>query len=265
MFALSDIKLLFNHIDINKTSVCFTWDDNFIAHERLIAPQFLKRGMRCTFYINPGEPGFKENYSDSYKALSECGFEIGSHGFFHHDFSVMPPSELEYELARSVSGVSDKLGIYPSTFAFPYHAFNDDTLQAARKFYLETRNTLKNAVRFGIRTNSALDEMLLCVKTCISNKRSLVFSGHSAIPDTDTDFTEDTGHEPVPLQTLSSLLDCLLTIQDSAEVLTFEQAALKQYIIDNCEVSGGSYILSGGQADWLNTFGIDTEKLSALI
>lgn len=265
VLSLREINMPFNHIDINKISVCFTWDDNFIAHQRLIAPQFTERGFKCTFYINPGEPGFKENFSDSYKALSENNFEIGSHGFFHNDFSGFSDNEFEYELQRCALSINDQLGSYPATFAFPYHAFNDGMLKTARKHYLETRNTLENSKRFGIRTASTLNEMLLSVKECISNKRSLVFSGHSAIPDTYAGFTEDTGHEPIPMQTLRALLDCLQTLQGSAEVLTFEQAALKQYIIDHCEISGNSYTLSGKQADWLNTFRIGVEKLNQLI
>ncbi len=257
------IKMPFNHIDTGKSSVCFTWDDNFIAHSRLIAPQFLKRGLRCTFYINPGEAGFEEKYLPGYRSLSDNSFEIGSHGFCHDDYTGMPEEEFVHELKRSASIIRGLVGIYPATFAFPYHAFSGDMLQTARKYYLETRNTLGNSKRFGIRTNSKLDEMLLAVSESISNKQSLVFSGHSAIPDTG-DIGEDIGHEPVPMQTLSALLDYLQTL-DGAEVLTFEQAALKQFIIDNCEISGSSYILSGEQLNTLSAFGIDAEKLGRII
>lgn len=258
------IRVPFNHIDIGKISICFTWDDNFIAHSKLIAPQFLKRGLRCTFYINPGEQDF-EKYLSGYKALSENFFEIGNHGFCHDDYTGIPNEEFEYELKRSALSINDNLGIYPSTFAFPYHAFNDDMLQTARTLFLETRNTLGNSRRFGIRTVSTLDEMFLCVKDCIANGRSLVFSGHSAIPDMDIDFNEDTGHEPVHLGSLSALLDSLQTLQDRSEVLTFEQAAIKQYIINNCEISGDSCIISGEQMDWLSAFRIDAEKLRRVI
>jgi len=257
------IKMPFYHIDIGKPSVCFTWDDNFTAHQKLIAPQFAKRGLRCTFYINPGEAGF-EKYLSGYKSLSEDSFEIGSHGFCHDDYSNMPKNEFEYELKRSALSIKDYIGAYPSTFAFPYHAFNDDMLQTARRFYLETRNTLGNSKRFGIRTNSTQEEMILAVRKCIPNKRSLVFSGHSAIPAAGSDINEDTGHEPIPIQTLCALLNYLQT-QDGAEVLTFEQAALKQFIIDNCEISGSSYILSREQTDILSAFQIGAEKLSRLI
>ncbi len=261
---MQSVKMRFNHTDICKPSVCFTWDDNCAAHRRLIAPQFLKRGFLCTFYINPGEAGFKENYMDSYKALSESNFEIGSHGFCHDDYSNMPKSEFEHELKRSALSIKESLGIYPATFAFPYHAFNDDMLQTARKLYLETRNTLRNSKRFGIRTSSTLDEMMLAARECVSNKRSLVFSGHSAVPAADGNIKEDAGHEPIPVQTLSALLEYLQT-QDGAEVLTFGQAALKQFIIDNCEISGSFYTLSGEQADRLGAFQIGAGKLERLI
>lgn len=263
---MKHIKLPFSHIDLSKLSVCFTWDDNFLFHSSLIAPEFVKRRMPCTFYINPGEAGFEEKFLPGYRDLSEMGFDIGSHGFKHDNYSHVPLGEFERELESAASAIRALIGIYPATFAFPYHDFNDQTLRAAKSLHLETRNTLGNSRRFGIKSDSAPDEMFEFIKECVSRRCSVVFSGHSAIPQGPkaSRAEEDLGYNPVPIGTLRALLDHIQTLE-IAEVLTFEQAALKQYIINNCAISNGSYTLNQRQLDWLDTFHIGAEKLFRLI
>jgi hypothetical protein len=97
------LKLSFNHIDLRKISICFTWDDNCFAHSALIAPEFSRRGLKCTFYINPGDEGF-EKYAPCYKALSEASFETGSHSFNHYNLSGPPEEEALYQVKASADG-----------------------------------------------------------------------------------------------------------------------------------------------------------------
>lgn len=256
----------FNHINIDKLSICFTWDDNCLAHSSILAPEFLDRGLRCTFYINPGLAGF-QSFLPHYKRLSEERFEIGSHGFRHDNYSDMTLDGFERELEKAASSITEHIGVYPSTFAFPYHDFNEETLGISKKFHLETRNTLKNSKRYAVRSASTLEDMLLFINGCISDDQSMVFSGHSAVTDAAGSGAppEDPGYEPISLRVLWALLDRLQALRDDAEILTFEQAALKQYIIDNCEISGDSYSLTEDQAFLLNKFGINAHRLSLLI
>lgn len=259
-------NMRFNSIDKDKLSVCFTWDDNFLAHSRLITPEFKKRDMRCTFYINPGEPGFEEKYLPLYRALSEAGFEIGSHGYLHDNYSNLYHDVLERELEKAALSIEKLIGVYPATFAFPYHDYNEETLAAAKARHLETRNTLADSLRFAIKADSRLDEMIMFVNGCVSDGRSMVFSGHSAIPaDKACIGAEDFGYGPVLIGCLSSLLDHVLALKDKAEVLTFEQTALKRYIMDKCPVSEGSFTIGKKQLDKLKTLGIDVQRLSLLI
>lgn len=260
------VKIRFNNIDTDKLSVCFTWDDNYLSHSRHTAPQFIKRGMRCTFYINPGEAGFEDKFLPGCRALSEMGFEIGSHGYRHDNYSEVSCAVFRRELVKSARAIKEHIGIYPATFAFPYHDYNDDMLLTARKHHLETRNTLGGSRRFGIKADSTLEEMIGFVNCCVSEGCSMVFSGHSAIPDdAQPHDTQEAGYGPIPVRSLSALLDHVESLGAKAQVLTFGQAALKRYITDSCEVCEGSFTLSGKQLGLLAAFDIDAERLRRLI
>lgn len=258
------VKSNFNHVDPGRISVCFTWDDNCHAHYRLAAPQFKRRGLRCTFYINPGKEGF-EQFLPGYRELAREGFEVGSHSFCHVNLTGLPGDELDVQIKASAEGIRKSIGVYPSTFAFPYHDYNGHTLSAVRAYHLETRNTLDNAVRFGIRTASSADEMSRAVNECVASRRNIVFSGHSAVSDEEGLGSEDCGYEPILLNNLNALLDAIQALSDGAEVLTFEQAALKEYLRGKGEVAGNSYTLRSEQLEYLAAFGIGAERLQQLI
>ncbi|MGE5495536.1 MAG: polysaccharide deacetylase family protein [Burkholderiales bacterium] len=258
-------KLCFNHADINKISICFTWDDNCYAHIRLIAPQFLRRGFKCTFYVNPGKEGFNEKFASGYRELARQGFEIGSHSYDHVRLTGLKEGEPEHQIKASADGIFKSIGVYPTTFAFPYHDFDEHTLSVARLYHLETRNTLRGSVRFGVSTNSAPEEMFGAVRECVSAGQNIVFSGHSAVSDLKELSLPGCGYEPILLDNLNALLDMIQTVEKCAQVLMLEQAALKEYIISNCEIAGNTYALTSEQAEYLSAFGIDPGKLSRLI
>lgn len=258
------VTMRFKHIDLRKISVCFTWDDNCAAHYRLIAPLFLRLGLRCTFYINPGKKRFKEKFLAGYRSLSDNGCEIGSHGFFHDNVLNMTAEQAEGDVKASADSIYELFGIYPSTFAFPYHDFNEDTLALVRRFHLETRNTLNNSARFGIRTSSTVQEMRDTIDECAAKKRNLVFSGHSAVLSAKDASLPESGYEPIPAQNLEAVLEHVKSM-DNFETLTFEQAALKEFLRDNCETNGDSYTLKREQMDYLGALHIGAQRLDELV
>lgn len=263
------IKLRFHHIDPKKTAVCFTFDDNFARHSELIAPAFLQRGFRCTFYLNPGENGFIENHLNNYLALLHQGFEIGSHGFVHDNLRELSPADAEKNLRNSARSIQDLFHVYPATFAFPYHDYNDETLAMARACHIETRNTLAHSLWLPIKTAIPLGDMLTAVDAVIEENRPLVFSGHSVIltPEEANDerLRNETGYNPILLSDLCALLDFIKARHRDVQVLNFEQAAVLAYIKQNGEIDGDTFILSQKHMDHLKAFGISTERLSKLM
>lgn len=266
---MEQYTLRFNKLNPNKISVCFTWDDNFSRHIKYIAPAFLERGMSCTFYINPGEENFEQKHLPGYMALSRQGFEIGSHGYLHENLCTLPYASSVDTVKNAISSIQKYFHIYPATFAFPYHDFNEDILSMVKSHHLETRNTLAHSKRFGIKTDSPLEAMLSAVKESIDEKRSLVFSGHSVILNpaeaADDALESETGHNPILLDRLNCLLDFIQTKNDYIDVLTFEQAALKEYINNHCDMTNQTFTITQKQLDELKQYHIYIEDLGRLM
>lgn len=227
------MEFSFKHISPKKLSAIFTWDDNFCRHIRYIAPIFEAYHIRCTFYINPGQNTFSEILAQGYTALSEKGFEIGSHGYSHCHYSKLNQDDYVYQLTTSRNRIRETIGIVPSTFAFPHHDYTEKMLAEAHKVYFETRNTLPNAVRFSLKSLTMLKDINHCVGQAITQKQSIVFSGHSVTLSSDRNKVE--GYEPIPIALLPAVLKLVLTQKEHIEICTFEQAALKEYILRNLQ------------------------------
>lgn len=258
----------FSKLDPSLPAVCFTFDDNLSRHREMIAPAFFERGWRCTFYINPGTSDFASHMA-GYKALLEQGFEIGSHGDVHDNLSELEPAAALENMQKAAQRIQAIFGVYPSTFAFPYHDYNEKTLMLAKSLYLETRNTLADSIWFAIKTAIPLSDMLTAVEQAISEKRPLVFSGHSVIKTreeaTDESQKHETGSNPILLSDLCELLDFIASKGEHVQVLTFEQAALLACIKQYSEIDGNSYILTQQLMDHLSQFHIDASRLNHLI
>lgn len=251
---------MFSKISPQKSSVIFTWDDNFKCHYEQIAPMFLTYNHYCTFYINPGEENFRL-YENGYKKIADLGFELGSHGHTHHHFSKLSNVEFLYQLSESQKAISKLLGIKPSTFAFPHHDFDENMLVEARKLYFETRNTLSNAKRFSLKTNINMDTIYATLKNTIISQNDLVFSGHGIMDDTNIDAS---GYEPIYLSCLDKII-CMIKQFKDLEICTFLQASIKSYIISNCIYDEKSFVLEQKQIELLKKYGITEERLLNLI
>ena len=169
-----------SNICLQKGTVVFTWDDNYYSHAEIIAPIFCRYHQKCTFYINPGEPSFCESFFKNYFSLSKQGFEISSHGNTHHHYSDLSVKEYIFQLVESKKVLKEMFNVPPTTFAFPYHDYNDKMLSQVRNIYFETRNTLSNSKRFSLKTATTLEQIQAAANDAIKGKITLVFSGHGA-------------------------------------------------------------------------------------
>lgn len=254
-------KFNFNNINPDKLSVSFTWDDNFERHINYIAPVFAKYKKRCTFYVNPGEQNFKGNLQAGYAMLAHNGFEIGSHGYTHHHFSRLPRADYLYQLSESKQEIMHLLGVIPTTFAFPHHDFTPTMLKEARRVYFETRNTLNHTPRFSLKSHTSLSEVQNVIENAVLKGHSLVFSGHSVC----TNLEEKEGYEPIPLNLLDDAIRIILKYHEKAEICTFRQAVIKEYIFVNCRYTMQSFYITKEQLEYLETFGLTTEKIEELV
>ncbi len=262
---MDNYTISFKRLCINKVSACFTWDDNFIRHAKLIAPLFAQYEKRCSFYINVGDGNFSSEMASDYHALIKKGFEIGSHGYNHIHMDQLPINDFVKQMQLSLDRMIKIWQHRPTTFAFPHHDYNDEILILAKSVFLETRNTLDHGKRISLKSHSTLLDIASDIDNMINNNLNIVFSGHSVkIPeDEQSNYTD--GYEPVQICVIDDILNYLEERKDKIEIITFEQAALKEYIKQKCSCTNTRCELSSQTLLELTHYGFNINKILSLL
>lgn len=255
-------KLSYNNVDPEKGIIVFTWDDNLASHGQIIAPTFTEFHRTCSFYINPGAPGFWAYFANMYLQLSTQGFEIGSHGLTHCHLSHLANEEFINELRKARDSIDTFFQVQPTTFAFPHHDFNEKMLSQSRNIYFETRNSLYNSVRYSLKTATQIEQIDEAIKNAAKHRYTLVFSGHGAF-DKEKEM-KSSGYEPISHQMLYKILETVEKHSDM-QVCTFEQAALKTYIQYHCKTNGQNIWIDDIQIAFLTQYGLTIERINDLL
>lgn len=260
------IKIPLEKVPLEKMSISFTWDDNSVRHISIIAPLFIESGFRSTFYVVPGDPKFDSLYALGYVELQKKGFEIGSHSYTHKYMTSLSKEHVEYELTKSAQKLHQIMNFYPLTFAFPNHDYNDELINQARDYHLETRNTLANAVRFSIKTNTSLEDLIVSINESIYSKNNLVFSGHSIITDEEyLNKGKGEGYQPTRTSVLSGLIYYLKSVASKADVITFSKSALREWVKRTADFQNNEWVISSGDLQGLKKFHITQENIMSLL
>lgn len=250
----------------DRISIVFTWDDNLLTHFTHVANLFELTGFRCTFFVVPGLDQFFVNYAKGYLELQKKGFDIGSHSYSHYHMTTLTPEIAEREFKTSIEALSAVTNRYPLSFAFPYHDYNESLVNMARTFHLETRNTLPNSIVYHLRTDSSFDYLVYAIHKAILAKKNVVFSGHSIM--TEEQFAANIsgdGFQPLRFSILSALLGYLKMLSNVVEVLTFSQAALREFIKSNSKLENNNWRLNQNVVKKLLPFAINAQNIYSLI
>lgn len=259
------MDLVPHSFNVRRPSLVFTWDDNSERHFNSMAAHFVSADIRCTFYINPGEDCFR-GMSEGYVSLSDCGFEIASHGYKHGHYSKLPIDQFHSQIQKANQSFIDCLGFPPCTFAFPNHDFDEEMLNYARKVYLETRNTLGRSIRISLKSQSQAEKIVARANEILASGQSVVFSGHSVRFADEECLSNPSpiGYEPISEDTLSTLIR-FAKDQKCADVLTFEKAALKEWLKELPSNSNGVFHLTKNDLEFLSDRGIPISRLNILL
>ncbi len=253
----------FKRLCIDKLSACFTWDDNFLRHAELIAPLFIRHQKRCSFYINVGDDDFSSKMAYSYYSLMKNGFEIGSHGHNHQHMDRLPINKFFEQMQLSIEQMTRIWQQRPTTFAFPHHDYNEEMLMLAKSLFLETRNTLSHAKRISLKSHTTLLNIARNIDDMIYNNLNIVFSGHSIKTQEDEQNNHIDGYEPVRMSVIDDILAYLTNKKDEIEIITFEQAALKEYIKQHCHYTNTQCELPAQTLINLAHYGFSINKISS--
>jgi peptidoglycan/xylan/chitin deacetylase (PgdA/CDA1 family) len=85
-----------------------------------------REGIASSWFV----PGWTmESYPEDAEAILAGGHELGTHGWYHEDFSELPSDEQRSILDRSIEAVRRFAGAPPKGFRAPYWALGSETLE----------------------------------------------------------------------------------------------------------------------------------------
>ena len=114
--------------------IALTFDDGWIEQYTIAYPLLLKYHMRATFYIPSTYPrGGRYVTWAQVQEMAAAGMEIGSHTRRHVDLTTVDSAELWREVAQSRREIEAQLDAAPTTFAYPYGAYNGAVIRDVAK------------------------------------------------------------------------------------------------------------------------------------
>ena len=216
-------------LDGKEKAIVFTWDDTSIDSEP-VAELFNKYGYKATFYINTQmlcskkmrlmHPTIRSIYQD----IINSGHEIGTHTHSHCVLTKVPLDKAESELVTSSQKIQELYDYKVTTMSYPTSTYNEKTDSLMRIHYLDCRYTMdkdtdstiryvhiREAYNFNLYKKD-LDSFIT------SHATRYVYGGHQM---------DGSGYEPIPSQTLDSLLTYINTkYNDCCWVTTFANMTL---------------------------------------
>lgn len=140
--ALDDKKVL------SKRSVILTFDDGYRDFYTDVFPILKKYQAKAVVYVVPNFLNKQNNLTVSMMSeLAKSGLvEIGAHTMDHMYLSGLPQSEIIYQVEGSKRYLEKSLGIKVTSFAYPYGAFDNATIDVVKKAGFKTAVTTIDGV-----------------------------------------------------------------------------------------------------------------------
>lgn len=124
------------HGDRSRRALAITFDDGpFPIYTTLLLDTLERLGVKATFFL-VGEQ--VQRYPYFTRAIAQAGHEIGNHGFYHVNLTLLPDAQIAEQLARAQEVISDVTGRVPRYFRPPGGDYSRAILQVAHNLGLTT-------------------------------------------------------------------------------------------------------------------------------
>jgi peptidoglycan/xylan/chitin deacetylase (PgdA/CDA1 family) len=117
------------------SNIELTVDDGNRSDYEIVAPELRKRRLNATFFVLAGrldQVGYLRR--SQLRELSEEGFEIGSHGLYHVDWTAAKDEALARELLNSKLIIEDIIGRTVTAAAVPFGLYDRRVLHTLLHF-----------------------------------------------------------------------------------------------------------------------------------
>ncbi|MBI4300860.1 MAG: polysaccharide deacetylase family protein [Chloroflexi bacterium] len=143
--SLLDLMLAFRgYKQLPPKPVIITFDDGYDDNYRYALPILKENGMKATFFIVTDLVGKTEYLT--WQQITEMageGMSMQAHGVSHIDLSVLPPSQVLYQITESRRAIEAHTGRRVRFYAYPSGKFNDGVVAALKENgYLAAASTL---------------------------------------------------------------------------------------------------------------------------
>jgi peptidoglycan/xylan/chitin deacetylase (PgdA/CDA1 family) len=128
-------------VPFNRGLVSVTFDDGWADQYANATPVMKQLGINGTYYIISGSMTDQPDYMTAaqVKSLYTAGNEIGSHTVTHPDLTTVSQADLVTEMSQSQTTLQNLLGVPVTDFAYPYGAYNANTLAVGKQYYASQR------------------------------------------------------------------------------------------------------------------------------
>ncbi len=177
--------------------ISVNFDDGWESVATVGQKYFDKYGIKTTQYVVASYVNNEQAYmsKSQLKELQAKGHEIGAHSLKHCNMAKLSLQDLEYDSRVSHDILTRDYGPI-SSYAYPYGAFNDQTVEVLDSIYPYLRTTTSgfndqyfdphNIKVQNVRLETSLDEIKGWIATAVERKQWLVLVYHKV--DTNDDF-----------------------------------------------------------------------------
>lgn len=135
-YFIRDIPDIFNKkINYSSESAILTFDDGYVDFYTVVYPLLKKYQIKATVYVINnyiGRYGFL-NENQIKEMLSSGLVELGAHTLDHLYLKSVSDNVAEKQIIKSKKDLEEKFGVEIKTFAYPYGAFNNRTVEIVKE------------------------------------------------------------------------------------------------------------------------------------
>lgn len=147
LLSLSDAMGRWHEGTLPSNPAVVTFDDGPASAIEHALPILEEHGIPATHYVTPGLLGDRLEGTpimdrEEVALLARRGQEIGAHTMTHPDLTAIPPEHARSEIERSRDALESLTDTRPSSFAYPYGAFDRDLARTVADLGFETATTV---------------------------------------------------------------------------------------------------------------------------
>ncbi|MDD4922258.1 MAG: polysaccharide deacetylase family protein [Bacteroidales bacterium] len=137
-------------------AMTYSFDDGTSDQLTVAVPMLEKYGFRGTFFVIPFlVPETEEQVAakktgawgtitwSQLKKMSQDGHEIGNHSGSHRGLKNLHDTILVKEIENARQIITEKIGVAPLTFCYPYNSFDEHVRSMALRNHIATRDSIK--------------------------------------------------------------------------------------------------------------------------